>query len=75
MSKHPEIFERLDVRLNVLKFQDIYTYFLGRLDVYPKQIFDWAVCIDVVLKIMMMMKMMIMMMIIIMTSMASFDFQ
>ena len=36
-SKHPEILGRLDVRLNVLEFQDIYTYFLGRLDVNPQK--------------------------------------
>ena len=70
-SKHPEILGRLDVRLNVLQFQDIYTYFLGRLDIYPKQIFIWAGYINVVLKMMMMMNMMIM----IMLSMASLDFQ
>ena len=27
----------MDVRLNVLEFQDIYTYFLGRLDVNPQK--------------------------------------
>ena len=36
-SKHPEIFVRLDVRLNVLEFSNVYTYFLGRLDVNPKK--------------------------------------
>ena len=54
-SKHPEILGCLDVRLNVLQFQDIYTYFLGRLDVYRKQILILAGCINVVLKMMMMM--------------------
>ena len=29
MSKRPEIPGRLDVRLNVLVFKDVYTYFLG----------------------------------------------
>ena len=53
-SKHPEIFVRLDVRLNVLEFSNVYTYFLGRLDVNPKSF--WF--IQVVLKMMMMMKMM-----------------
>ena len=56
-SKHPEIFVRLDVRLNVLEFSNVYTYFLGRLDVNPKSF--WF--IQVVLKMMMMMKMMKMM--------------
>ena len=36
-SKRPEILGRLDVRLNVLEFQDVYTYFLGRLDVNPQK--------------------------------------
>ena len=36
-SKRPEILGRLDVRLNILEFQDVYTYFLGRLDVNPKK--------------------------------------
>ena len=36
-SKGPEILGRLDVRLNVLEFQDVYTYFLGRLDVNPQK--------------------------------------
>ena len=56
-SKHPEIFVRLDVRLNVLEFSNVYTYFLGRLDVNPKSF--WFT--QVVLKMMMMIKMMKMM--------------
>ena len=36
-SKRPEILGRLDVRLNVLEFQDVYTYFLGCLDVNPQK--------------------------------------
>ena len=36
-SKCPEILGRLDVRLNVMEFQDVYTYFLGCLDVNPQK--------------------------------------
>ena len=39
ISKRPEIPGCLDVRLNVLVFQDIYTYFLGFLDVNSKWVF------------------------------------
>ena len=43
-SKRPEILGRLDVRLNVLEFQDVYTYFLGRLDVNPKKFVIYTGC-------------------------------
>ena len=34
----------MDVRLNVLEFQDVYTYFLGRLDVNPKKFVIYTGC-------------------------------
>ena len=43
-SKRPEILGRLDVRLNILEFQDVYTYFLGRLDVNPKKFVIYIGC-------------------------------
>ena len=43
-SKRPEILGRLDVRLNVLEFQDVYTYFLGRLDVNPQKFVIYTGC-------------------------------
>ena len=45
-SKHPEIFVRLDVRLNVLEFSNVYTYFLGRLDVNPKKFLIYTGCAE-----------------------------
>ena len=43
-SKCPEILGRLDVRLNILEFQDVYTYFLGCLDVNPKKFLIYTGC-------------------------------
>ena len=43
-SKRPEILGRLDVRLNILEFQDVYTYFLGYLDVNPKKFLIYTGC-------------------------------
>ena len=37
MSKSPEMFVRLDVCLNVLEIPNVYTYFLGRLDLNPEK--------------------------------------
>ena len=46
MSKHPELFVRLGVRLNVLEFSNVYTYFLGRLDVNPKKFLIYTGCAE-----------------------------
>ena len=58
ISKFPEIPGRLDVRVNVLVFQDVYTYFLGCLDVKSKLVLMF---INIVFVMMMTMMMMVMM--------------
>ena len=37
MSKSPKTSVRMDVCLNVLEYPNVYTYFLGRLDVNPEK--------------------------------------
>ena len=37
----------MDVRLNVLEFQDVYTYFLGRVDVNPTKFVIYTSCAQV----------------------------
>ena len=45
-SKSPEMFVHLDARLNVLEFPNVYTYFLGRLDVNPKKFLIYTGCAE-----------------------------
>ena len=61
ISKFPEIPGRLDVRVNVLEFQDVYTYFLGCLDVKSKLVLMFINIVFVMMMTMMMMVMMTMM--------------
>ena len=55
ISKFPEIPGRLDVRVNILEFQDVYTYFLGCLDVNSKFVLMFINFAFVMMTVMMMM--------------------